>query len=373
MIRSKFFPEIIGKLGFGCMRLPMNGEEVDLPQFTRMVDDFMAAGFNYFDTASVYIQGKSETAMKAALVDRYPRDRFIFTNKLSPNLFEKEEDIRGVVERQLKTCGLDYFDFYLMHCQDAKLYEKYQAAHAYEVAAQLKAEGKIRHLGFSFHDTAEVLDRILTDHPEVEVVQLQFNYIDYEDPDVQSRLCYETCVKHGKPVIVMEPVKGGRLAGLHPEAKAMLDELHGGTPASYAVRFAAGFENVTMVLSGMSTVEQMTDNLSFMTDFQPLSQTERAAVDRVADCLRALPVIPCTKCRYCVDGCPVSINIPRIFSVVNTARVYEGMELRGEYARACQDKGKASDCVKCGQCEAACPQHLEIRTLLEEAAERFEK
>lgn len=370
---NPFFPEIHGNFGFGCMRLPMKGEEVDLPQFTQMVDTFLKAGLNYFDTASVYIQGKSETALREALTSRYPRDRFVFTNKLSGSLFEKEEDIRPLVERQLKSCGLEYFDFYLMHAQGAGNYGKYKACRAYEIACELKAEGKIRHVGMSFHDTAQVLDQILTEQPGVEVVQLQFNYMDYEDEAVQSRKCYEVCVKHGKPVLVMEPVKGGRLASLHPEAGAILDALGGGSHASYAVRFAAGFEKVAVVLSGMSDIHQMEDNLSFMTDFQPLNDKERKAVDQVAKCLRALPLVPCTKCRYCVDGCPMSIDIPRIFSVLNTARMYPGSGFDWQYASATEGKGKASDCVKCGQCEKACPQHLPIRALLEEAAGKFEQ
>lgn len=373
MKENPFFPEIRGNFGFGCMRLPMQGEEVDLPQFTRMVDDFLAAGFNYFDTASVYIGGKSETALRQALSRRYPRERFVFTNKLSQSLFEKEEDIRPLVERQLESCGLTYFDFYLMHAQGAGNYEKYKACRAYETAYQLKAEGKLRHVGISFHDTAEVLDKILTEQPGVEVVQLQFNYMDYEDPQVQSRLCYEVCQKHHKPVLVMEPVKGGRLCSLHPEAQAILDGLHGGSHASYAVRFAASFENVAVVLSGMSDTAQMADNLSYMADFRPLTPAEGQAVEEVARCLRALPLIPCTKCRYCVDGCPTAIDIPRIFSVLNTARMYPGSEFGWQYAMATRDKGKASDCVKCGQCEDACPQHLPIRELLEEAAVKIEK
>lgn len=370
---NPFFPEIHGNFGFGCMRLPMKGEEVDLPQFTRMVDDFLAAGFNYFDTAAVYINGKSETALREALTKRYPRDRFVFTDKLTGSLFGKEEDIRPLVERQLAACGLDYFDFYLMHSQHAGNYEKYKACKAYETAFRLKAEGKLHHVGISFHDTAQVLDRILTEQPGVEVVQLQFNYMDYEDEAVQSRKCYEVCEKHGKPVLVMEPVKGGRLASLHPEAGAILDALGGGSHASYAVRFAAGFENVAVVLSGMSDTAQMADNLSFMTDFQPLNDAERKAVDQVAKCLRELPLIPCTKCRYCVDGCPAAIDIPRIFSVVNTARMYPGSGFGWQYASATEGKGKASDCVKCGQCERACPQHLPIRALLEEAVGKFEQ
>ena len=256
--------------GFGFMRLPMAGEEVDIPQTTKMVDAFLEAGFNYFDTAHGYLQGKSERALKTCLTSRYPREKYILTNKLTANFFQTEEDIRPFFESQLEACGVDYFDFYLMHAQGAGNYPHFQACHAYEVAQRLKAEGKVRHVGISFHDSAEMLETILTDHPEVEVVQIQFNYLDYEDPAAQSRRCYEVCRKHGKPVIVMEPVKGGNLVNLPEEARAVLDALHGGSPASYAIRFAAGFPGMLMVLSGMSTLQQVEDNLAFMKDFQPL-------------------------------------------------------------------------------------------------------
>ena len=260
--------------GFGFMRLPMAGEEVDISQTTKMVDAFLEAGFNYFDTAHGYLQGKSERALKTCLTSRYPREKYILTNKLTANFFQTEEDIRPFFESQLEACGVDYFDFYLMHAQGAGNYPHFQECHAYEIAQELKAEGKVRHVGISFHDSAEMLEKILTDHPEVEVVQIQFNYLDYEDPAVQSRRCYEVCRKYGKPVIVMEPVKGGNLVNLPEEARAVLDALHGGSPASYAIRFAAGFPGMLMVLSGMSTLEQVEDNLAFMKDFQPLNERQ---------------------------------------------------------------------------------------------------
>ena len=253
--------------GFGCMRLPMNGEEVDLEQTKKMVDTFIEQGFNYFDTAHGYIQGKSEKALKECLTSRYPRDKYILTDKLTANFFKKEEDIRPLFESQLEICGVDYFDFYLMHAQGAGNYAHFKECHAYETAFELKKEGKVRHVGISFHDKPEVLEQILTEYPEVEVVQIQFNYVDYDDPAVQSRACYEVCRKHNKPVIVMEPVKGGNLVNLPEDAKAVLDELYGGSPASYAIRFAAGFPGMMMVLSGMSSMEQMNDNLSYMKDF----------------------------------------------------------------------------------------------------------
>ena len=360
--------------GFGFMRLPMKDGGVDIPETCRMVDAFLDAGFNYFDTAHGYLQGKSELAIRECLARRYPRDRYVLTDKLTANYFQTEADIRPFFESQLAACGVDYFDFYLMHAQGAGNYPHFQACHAYETAFQLKAEGKIRHVGISFHDRAEVLEQILTDHPEVEAVQIQFNYVDYEDPAVQSRKCYEVCVKHGKPVIVMEPVKGGNLVNLPEEAKAVLDGLHGGSPASYAIRFAAGFPGMMMVLSGMSSWEQLQDNISFMRDFQPLNETEMAAVRQVQEIFKSKNLIPCTACRYCTDGCPKHIAIPDLFATMNTKQLYHDWNADYYYNVVHTGPGrKASDCLKCGKCEKVCPQHLPIRQLLEDVAKEFEK
>ena len=359
--------------GFGCMRLPMNGEEVDLEQTKKMVDTFIEQGFNYFDTAHGYIQGKSEKALKECLTSRYPRDKYILTDKLTANFFKKEEDIRPLFESQLEICGVDYFDFYLMHAQGAGNYAHFKECHAYETAFELKKEGKVRHVGISFHDKPEVLEQILTEYPEVEVVQIQFNYVDYDDPAVQSRACYEVCRKHNKPVIVMEPVKGGNLVNLPEDAKAVLDELYGGSPASYAIRFAAGFPGMMMVLSGMSSMEQMNDNLSYMKDFQPLNEAELAAVKKVQEIFKSKNLIPCTACRYCIDGCPKHISIPDPFAIMNTKQIYHDWNADYYYNVVHTAPGrKASDCLKCGKCEKVCPQHLQIRNLLEDVAKEFE-
>lgn len=359
--------------GFGCMRLPMNGEEVDLEQAKKMVDTFIEQGFNYFDTAHGYIQGKSEKALKECLTSRYPRDKYILTDKLTANFFKKEEDIRPLFESQLEICGVDYFDFYLMHAQGAGNYAHFKECHAYETAFELKKEGKVRHVGISFHDKPEVLEQILTEYPEVEVVQIQFNYVDYDDPAVQSRACYEVCRKHNKPVIVMESVKGGNLVNLPEDAKAVLDELYGGSPASYAIRFAAGFPGMMMVLSGMSSMEQMNDNLSYMKDFQPLNEAELAAVKKVQEIFKSKKLIPCTACRYCIDGCPKHISIPDLFAIMNTKQIYHDWNADYYYNVVHTAPGrKASDCLKCGKCEKVCPQHLQIRNLLEDVAKEFE-
>ena len=374
MSQNPFFPEVRERFGFGCMRLPMSGEEVDLEQFKQMVDLFLARGFNYFDTAHGYIRGKSELALREGLTSRYPRESYVLTNKLSGPFFEKEEDILPLFESQLAACGVTYFDFYLMHAQGSQNFDKFRSCRAYETAFERKRQGKVRHVGISFHDTPEMLDRILTAYPAIEVVQIQFNYADYEDPAVQSRAVYETACRHGKPVIVMEPVKGGRLAELPEEAKAVFDALGDGSCASYALRFAEGFEGMFMVLSGMSTLGQMEDNLRTMSPFVPLSETEMDAVRRVNAIFHGRRLIPCTACRYCVDGCPRDILIPDVFACYNNKALYRDWNANFYYEDVCTSgHGKASDCLRCGQCESVCPQHLPIRELLEKIAAEFEK
>lgn len=363
------------RLGFGCMRLPMVGGpegEVDQRAFQTMVDRFLAEGFTYFDTAHGYLGGKSETALRTALVERYPRSAYQLTDKLTASFIEREEDIRPFFEMQLERTGVDYFDTYLIHAVTVEHDRKFRACNAYEVARQLREEGKIRRLGLSFHDSPAFLEQVLTEHPELEVVQIQLNYADWDNPRVESGGVYEMCRRFHKPILVMEPVKGGALADLPPEGAAILAKLQGGSSASYALRYAASFPGVEMVLSGMSTPEQMEDNLAVMGDFQPLTEEERAAIEQVRTVLKTQDAIPCTGCRYCVDGCPAHIPIPQIFACCNEQKRRENWDGRAYYTRCTVEGGKASDCLNCGACEAACPQRLEVRSLLAQAAQTFE-
>lgn len=368
------FNEVKKNFGFGCMRLPMKDDAVDYAEFNKMIDAFIDSGFNYFDTAHGYLQGKSEIALHDCLVSRYPRDKYVLTNKLTDFFFQSEQEVRPFFESQLKICGVDYFDFYLMHAQSAKKFEYFNKCRAYEQALEFKDEGKIKHFGISFHDKADVLEQILTEYPQIEVVQIQLNYIDYDDAAVQSRKCLEVCNKRNVPVIVMEPVKGGNLVNLPDQAKRFFAELGTASPASYAIRFAASCEGVFMTLSGMSNLEQMNDNLSYMTDFKPLTEKEYQAVAGVCAVFKTMNMIPCTACRYCTDGCPQKISIPDLFACLNTKNIYHDWNANYYYTQVhTKAGGKASDCIKCGKCEKACPQHLEIRKLLEQVAKEFEQ
>ena len=367
---KKFFDGVNKNFGFGCMRMPMKDNEIDVEQVKLMVYEFISHGFNYFDTAHGYHSEHSEPTLKQCLTSRYPRESYILTDKLSDFYFHSQREIRPLFEEQLRCCGVDYFDFYLMHAQSRRNYDQYRDCHAYETAFALKAEGKVKHVGLSFHDTADFLDKILTDFPEIDVVQLQLNYLDWDDASVQARANYEVCVKHGKPVIVMEPVKGGRLADLPDTARKLTDALQV-SPAQLALRFAASLPNVFMVLSGMSSIEQMKQNVACMESFRPLSEREATVAQNIAGILRGENMIPCTACRYCVDGCPKHIAIPDLFACLNGKRHSDSFDASG-YVNILAKSGKASECIKCGKCERSCPQGLEIRKLLQEVAAQFE-
>ena len=370
------------KFGFGLMRLPLtnpdDGGSIDLEETKKMVDTFLEKGFTYFDTAWMYCNFKSENAAKDALVDRHPRDSFTLADKLHAGFLKTKEDRDAIFNEQMRKTGVTYFDYYLLHDMGVDHYEIYKKLDCFNWIQQKKADGLVKHIGFSFHDNAEVLDRILTEHPEMEFVQLQLNYLDWDSEGVQSRKCYEVATKHGKPVIVMEPVKGGTLANVPEQVAESFKAYHPDMSIpSWAIRFAASQPNVKMVLSGMSNREQLLDNTGYMADFQPLNDEEMALVKKAVDVINGNIAIPCTGCSYCTDGCPMSIAIPKYFSLYN-ADLQEAKEKgwtpQGEYYdRLTQSFGKASDCVQCGQCEGVCPQHLPIIENLKKVAAHFEK
>mgnify|MGYP005818188603 FL=1 len=370
---DSYLGESIKKLGFGLMRLPMIGEEIDMEQTKRMVDTFMEKGFTYFDTAYVYIGGKSEVALKEAVVDRYPRDSFQCATKLPLWDLKEPQEMEKIFQESLDRAGLEYYDFYLLHAMSAERVAKADELGAWDFMKRLKAEGRAKHIGFSFHDTAEALEDILKAHPEMEFVQLQINYADWESESVQSRKCYEVARKYNKPVIIMEPVRGGSLAIMPPQVQQVFKEAEPeNSVASWAVRYCASLEGIVTVLSGMSTEEQLNDNVSYMENFQPLNEGERATVQKVVDILNSLPTIPCTACKYCVDGCPQKINIPGIFKAMNDLTLYNNeVTARRSYDNAVGEGGKAGDCIQCGACEVHCPQKIEIIETLKKAAETF--
>lgn len=367
------------KLGFGCMRLPIIGdktENIDFDTFSKMVDTFMGQGFIYFDTAYPYHNEKSEEAVRKCLVERYPRDSFLLADKMPVWLVKTNEDYQKIFDTQLERTGATYFDFYLLHALNKERFDFLQETGGFEFGTKMKAEGKVKNLGFSFHDSAEVLDEILTTHPEVDFVQLQINYFDWNSINVQSGDCYAVAEKHNVPIIVMEPVKGGTLANLIGKPAELLQELNPeASYASYAIRFVASLPNVMMVLSGMSTMEQMLDNTSYMKDFVPLTSKEKDVIKKVTSALEEMKSIRCTSCQYCVKGCPKQIRISSIFTVYNMSMQFGITDsIRRQYREVTgEERGKASDCIACGKCEQQCPQHLPIRELLKEVASSLEE
>ena len=369
------------KLGFGLMRLPLtdpnDGGSIDLEQTKQMVDAFLERGFTYFDTAWMYCAFQSENAVGTCLTSRHPRDSFTLADKLHAGFIHSLEDRDTIFSTQLEKTGAGYFDYYLLHDMGVEHYEIYKKFDCFTWLADKKARGLVRHMGFSFHDNAEVLDKILTEHPEVEFVQLQINYLDWDSEGVQSRQCYEVAVKHGKPVIVMEPVKGGTLAKVPAGVEKLFKEYapEASVP-SWAIRFAASLSNVKMVLSGMSNMAQLLDNTGFMQDVQPLCAEEENRIRQAVSIINSSIAIPCTGCAYCTGGCPRHIAIPQYFSLYNAdLQEVEGKSWKpqGEYYdNLTNTYGKASDCIGCGQCEGVCPQHLPIIENLKQVARHFE-
>ena len=369
------------KLGFGLMRLPLldpnDDGSVDLELMKKMVDSFLEQGFTYFDTAWMYCGGKSEEAAREALVKRHPRDSFTLTTKLPAYMLHREEDREWLFREQLRRTGAGFFDYYWLHDVNSHSIRTFDELNCWDFILEKKRQGLVRHVGFSFHDGPELLDRVLTAHPEMEYVQLQLNYLDWDSIGVQSHACYDVAVRHGKRVIVMEPVKGGTLAKVPAKLEAMFREREPEMSVpSWAIRFAATQENVMVVLSGMSSMEQLLDNTGYMKDFKPLNAEELALMRKAADILNESITVPCTGCSYCTVNCPKNIAIPKYFSLYNA----DMQELKEKswtpqgsyYANLTLQFGRAGDCIKCGQCEAMCPQHLPIRRYLEDVAKHFE-
>lgn len=360
------------KLGFGLMRLPERDGKIEQERVNRMADTFLQNGFTYFDTAYVYHGGRSETAFRAAVAERYERGAYTIADKLPGWELKADGDAQRIFEEQLRRCGVSYFDYYLLHAIDTENLKKYDLFDCWAWGRAMKEKGLIRHFGFSFHDSPALLDRVLTDHPETDFVQLQINYFDW-DGDVRARECYETARRHGTPVVIMEPVKGGTLAAF---GERLTEKLAAAAPgqstASWALRFCATLEGVVTVLSGMSDDAQMADNLATAKALQPFSAAERACLDAVTKELHEAPTVGCTACRYCMEGCPVQLKIPDLIREYNGALTYGvTMRSRDAYRRAAADGHGADACIACGQCEGICPQHLPVIDILRKTAAAF--
>ncbi|MCR5626343.1 MAG: aldo/keto reductase [Lachnospiraceae bacterium] len=370
------------KLGFGMMRMPLNNpndaSDVDIEQMCKMVDTFIDRGFTYFDTALMYNGGVSESVVKKVLSSRYPREKFTVATKMHAAFFKSKEEMEEIFKAQLNRTGLEYFDYYLVHGVESDMLPMYEKCDCFRWVLEKKKAGLVKHAGFSFHDTPELLDELLNKYPEMEFVQLQINYLDWESEWIQSKKCYDVAVKHGKQIIVMEPVKGGTLANVPEDVEKLFKDADpDASVPSWAIRFVASLPNVMVVLSGMSSLEQLEDNTGYMSDFKPLTEEEKALCFKAAKIINSNTAIPCTACEYCMGGCPKKIAIPKYFSIYNED-MRENLAEKGwtinftNYQLLNKEFGKASDCIGCGQCEKVCPQHLPIIENLKKVAAHYE-
>lgn len=364
----------MNKLGFGFLRLPKKPgtNQYDWPLLEKMTDEYLASGHNYFDTAYTYLDGWSEIGLRECLVKRHARESFRIADKLPGYMCRTYEDCKRFFDEQLERCGVEYFDVYMLHWLNASHCDTAEKCNEFRFLAELKERGLAGRIGFSYHDNALLLDRILTAHPEVDIVQLQINYLDWDSEGVQSRKCYEVCVKHGKSIVVMEPVKGGTLANLPKAAEELLRGIHPDwSNAAWALRFASALPQVETVLSGMNSMEQMTDNLR---EFEPLSEAEISALEKVADIINANTAVPCTGCRYCVPHCPQKLLIPDYFKMYNELMRFpeDGWKIRPSYKQTAVGNGKASDCISCGACTEHCPQKIEVPKFMKQVADMLE-
>lgn len=388
-MQNKIYDPAKSRLGFGCMRLPLDNPEkqgeINLEKFNEMVDAYLASGFNYFDTAYMYNDFQSENAIRESLVKRHKRDSFTLADKMPTMLLQSKEDVERIFNEQLVKCGVEYFDYYLIHNLSTHHYEIAKKFDCFEFVKEMKRQGKIRHIGFSYHDDAILLEKILNEHPEVEFVQIQLNYIDWENESIQSRKCYETIRRHNLPAIIMEPLKGGALIRVPNEVRELFSNYetsHGivsknpGSPAAWGLRFAASHDGIMAVLSGMSTIEQMEENLTFMKDFKPMTAEEFDIIKQATDILNKSTEIQCTACRYCVRECPQEIAIPEYFALYNnnaSHSLQSNFNIQASYyGNLTKTHGKASDCISCRACEAKCPQHLKISELMQKVAAKFD-
>ncbi len=368
-------------MGFGMMRLPLTDKDdfksVDQEQVNKMVDTFMEAGFNYFDTAYPYHDGVSEVAFRKAVVERYPRDSFVVADKLPLFLITKDEELEPIFTEQLERTGLEYFDYYLLHNVSGFSEAGFVGVNSFEFALKKKEEGKIKHLGFSTHANAEYIENIIKQHPELEFIQLQINYLDWENEGVESRKCYEVAKKYDLPIIIMEPLKGGFLVDVPDEAAKMMEDFNGEKPMSWALRYVASLDGVFMVLSGASTIEQMEENIKIMDDFKSITSEEKEIISDVVDIINSQITVSCTKCNYCVNSCPQHINIPKLFDLYNNQKIENNVGFTAvgnayvNYSKI-EGNGLASDCIACGLCVKECPQHINIPEVMKDVKKEFE-